>query len=190
MKKIIFSLILSALIIPVIVSARSGCCSHHGGVQSSGCGCNDGTPLSATCAPYYSCIAPISQPKPIIIPSCPVNSTTSSSGVCNCNVGYEKIYNSSSSWSCNIKKIPETTNIIKEPVKPTQEVISPKIPVNNVIEKQKINTEPVNNKKVIEEKSDTTKIVKPTPKSDITPIPQTVKVKKPSAIKRFFNWLF
>ena len=31
--------------------ARSGCCSHHGGV--SGCGCADGTPLSNTCAPYY-----------------------------------------------------------------------------------------------------------------------------------------
>jgi len=31
--------------------ARSGCCSHHGGV--CGCGCCDGTPLSSTCAPYY-----------------------------------------------------------------------------------------------------------------------------------------
>lgn len=37
------------------VEARSGCCSHHGGVMSNGCGCNDGTPLSNTCAPYYSC---------------------------------------------------------------------------------------------------------------------------------------
>ncbi len=34
-----------------MVDARSGCCSHHGGV--CGCGCCDGTPLSATCAPYY-----------------------------------------------------------------------------------------------------------------------------------------
>jgi hypothetical protein len=33
------------------VFARSGCCSHHGGV--SGCGCADGTPLSSTCLPYY-----------------------------------------------------------------------------------------------------------------------------------------
>lgn len=33
------------------VFARSGCCSHHGGV--CGCGCCDGTSLSATCAPYY-----------------------------------------------------------------------------------------------------------------------------------------
>lgn len=33
------------------VEARSGCCSHHDGV--SGCRCGDGTPLSATCLPYY-----------------------------------------------------------------------------------------------------------------------------------------
>src|SRR6266567_3317878 len=39
------------------VVARSGCCSHHGGVSSDGCGCNDGTPLSDTCAPYYVCTA-------------------------------------------------------------------------------------------------------------------------------------
>ena len=31
--------------------ARSGCCSHHGGV--CGCGCCDGSPFSAICAPYY-----------------------------------------------------------------------------------------------------------------------------------------
>lgn len=35
--------------------ARSGCCSYHDGVRSDGCGCNDGTSLSATCAPYYEC---------------------------------------------------------------------------------------------------------------------------------------
>lgn len=33
--------------------ARSGCCSSHRGVRADGCGCNDGTPLSSTCAPYY-----------------------------------------------------------------------------------------------------------------------------------------
>ena len=33
------------------VMARSGCCSHHGGV--CGCGCCDGTSLSTACAPYY-----------------------------------------------------------------------------------------------------------------------------------------
>ena len=53
-------LILALLLIfsfstPHMAEARSGCCSHHGGVMSNGCGCNDGTPLSATCAPYYSC---------------------------------------------------------------------------------------------------------------------------------------
>lgn len=36
---------------PLLVDARSGCCSHHGGV--CGCGCCDGSSLSATCAPYY-----------------------------------------------------------------------------------------------------------------------------------------
>ncbi|MFA6475663.1 MAG: hypothetical protein WCV88_05735 [Patescibacteria group bacterium] len=35
--------------------ARSGCCSWHDGVRSDGCGCNDGTALSSTCAPYYQC---------------------------------------------------------------------------------------------------------------------------------------
>lgn len=45
------------------VEARSGCCSHHGGV--CGCGCCDGTSLSTTCAPYYpQCNGPISTPKP------------------------------------------------------------------------------------------------------------------------------
>lgn len=39
------------VLFPKSIEARSGCCSHHGGV--CGCGCCDGTPLSATCAPYY-----------------------------------------------------------------------------------------------------------------------------------------
>jgi hypothetical protein len=34
-----------------MVEARSGCCSHHGGV--CGCKCCDGASLSDTCAPYY-----------------------------------------------------------------------------------------------------------------------------------------
>ena len=46
--------------------ARSGCCSHHGGV--CGCGCCDGSSLSSTCAPYYpSCnnsVSPVKTPKP------------------------------------------------------------------------------------------------------------------------------
>ena len=55
---------------PNIVEARSGCCSHHGGV--CGCGCCDGSALSTTCAPYYpECsrtvnVVPIMTIKPII----------------------------------------------------------------------------------------------------------------------------
>lgn len=53
------------------VEARSGCCSHHGGV--CGCGCCDGSGLSSTCVPYYpECsgggqTAPVVQ-EPIYIP--------------------------------------------------------------------------------------------------------------------------
>jgi len=43
--------VIICLTLPISVLARSGCCSHHGGV--CGCGCCDGTPLSSTCAPYY-----------------------------------------------------------------------------------------------------------------------------------------
>jgi len=39
------------------IQARSGCCSHHGGV--CGCRCCDGSSLSVKCAPYYpSCSQP------------------------------------------------------------------------------------------------------------------------------------
>jgi len=41
----------SSLLLFQTADARSGCCSHHGGV--CGCGCCDGSPLSAICAPYY-----------------------------------------------------------------------------------------------------------------------------------------
>ncbi len=51
MKPYFILLLLGIYLIPVIVDARSGCCSHHGGV--CGCGCCDGSSLSATCAPYY-----------------------------------------------------------------------------------------------------------------------------------------
>lgn len=54
-KKLIFIIFFFVLIIlsfnPPTLEARSGCCSHHGGV--CGCSCCDGTPLSSTCAPYY-----------------------------------------------------------------------------------------------------------------------------------------
>ena len=49
---------LTLFLLPKIVEARSGCCSHHGGV--CGCGCCDGTSLSTTCAPYYpECSRPV-----------------------------------------------------------------------------------------------------------------------------------
>ncbi len=48
---IVISLIVFSFISPKYLFARSGCCSHHGGV--CGCGCCDGTSLSSTCAPYY-----------------------------------------------------------------------------------------------------------------------------------------
>ena len=51
------------IILPVFsIEAKSGCCSHHGGV--CGCQCCDGTSLSATCAPYYpQCSSPTVQPE-------------------------------------------------------------------------------------------------------------------------------
>lgn len=60
MKKfyiVFISLILFLIFVPTSF-AHSGCCSWHGGVQANGCGCNDGTPLSSTCAPYYTCTVP------------------------------------------------------------------------------------------------------------------------------------
>jgi hypothetical protein len=51
--KIISTIFLSivVLLFPLFIEARSGCCSHHGGV--CGCRCCDGTSLSVKCAPYY-----------------------------------------------------------------------------------------------------------------------------------------
>lgn len=54
---IILVICVSLLFSPQTTNARSGCCSHHGGV--CGCRCCDGTSLSATCAPYYpNCSSP------------------------------------------------------------------------------------------------------------------------------------
>jgi hypothetical protein len=61
MKKIIL-LSFIFLLLPLTTDARSGCCSHHDGV--CGCGCCDGTSLSATCAPYY----PECNSKPVVSP--------------------------------------------------------------------------------------------------------------------------
>lgn len=54
MKKLSFLLVVIFLFCFTVINkvdARSGCCSHHGGV--CGCGCCDDSSLSATCAPYY-----------------------------------------------------------------------------------------------------------------------------------------
>jgi len=60
------------------VDARSGCCSSHGGV--CGCGCCDGSGLSATCAPYYpecnSAPTYTAPTKPATIPQKPTTSPT------------------------------------------------------------------------------------------------------------------
>ncbi len=65
---LLITITLSISITPVF--ARSGCCSYHGGVMSNGCGCNDGTPLSSTCAPYYSCtVFPSNYTPPVVPPS-------------------------------------------------------------------------------------------------------------------------
>jgi hypothetical protein len=54
---IVIAVLIFLFSLPIITEARSGCCSHHGGV--CGCGCCDGTSLSATCAPYYpECSSP------------------------------------------------------------------------------------------------------------------------------------
>jgi len=67
MKKLILLLFicLSFFLLTNTAEARSGCCSHHGGV--CGCGCCDGTSLSTTCAPYYpSCNnTPVEAEKPL-----------------------------------------------------------------------------------------------------------------------------
>jgi uncharacterized protein YgiM (DUF1202 family) len=53
------------LLLPFAADARSGCCSHHSGV--CGCGCCDGTNLSATCAPYYpECSGPSNNSKIVV----------------------------------------------------------------------------------------------------------------------------
>lgn len=57
----LISTLLVGLLSPRPIFARSGCCSWHDGVCSYQClyggtgyRCCDGTPLSSTCAPYYS----------------------------------------------------------------------------------------------------------------------------------------
>jgi hypothetical protein len=73
-KKVVLAFIFFFILVPVVF-ARSGCCSHHDGVKADGCGCNDGTPLSSTCAPYYTCTSssnnyvPVQQTQQIVYPT-------------------------------------------------------------------------------------------------------------------------
>jgi hypothetical protein len=67
-------LFFSLIFLPKNIEARSGCCSHHGGV--CGCRCCDGSSLSSTCAPYYpSCnsvpvvVQTTSTPRPTVVPT-------------------------------------------------------------------------------------------------------------------------
>lgn len=56
MRHIVLFLALAVFFFAVpVAQARQGCCSYHSGVRADGCSCNDGTPLSATCQPYYVC---------------------------------------------------------------------------------------------------------------------------------------
>ena len=62
--KIIFIILIVfcfSFILSQVTEARSGCCSSHGGV--CGCRCCDGTPLSATCAPYYPGCSTVTTPR-------------------------------------------------------------------------------------------------------------------------------
>jgi len=68
MKKAGVIAVFALLLIASPVMARSGCCSHHAGVRADGCGCNDGTPLSSTCAPYYVCTANEEKTAPPVMP--------------------------------------------------------------------------------------------------------------------------
>jgi micrococcal nuclease len=96
----ILAVIVFTLMVTYVADARSGCCSHHGGV--CGCGCCDGTSLSAKCAPYYpECNSTSSYETPSyqpayrqtytapVVHNCPTNSAYNSiAGSCECNTGY------------------------------------------------------------------------------------------------------
>ena len=70
---IFFLILLVPFLYHSVAEARSGCCSHHGGVCSYKCPddinvgyfCCDGSSLSSTCAPYYSSCPRITNPKPV-----------------------------------------------------------------------------------------------------------------------------
>lgn len=65
-KRLSVLLFVSLFLLSGNVYARSGCCSHHGGV--CGCSCCDGSSLSSTCAPYYPQCSGGGQEEQIYIP--------------------------------------------------------------------------------------------------------------------------
>jgi len=86
-------LILASLFLFVAIAnigAHSGCCSWHGGVCSYECPgggigyhCCDGTPLSATCAPYYALCSDYTSPQ---VTTKAVTSVTTTSATLNGNL--------------------------------------------------------------------------------------------------------
>lgn len=116
MKKVFLFLFLGFMVLTLAgtADARSGCCSHHLGVRADGCGCNDGTPLSDTCAPYYICTA--------------TQDNTSSSTTSNTNA-YQPVY-----VVPTATPVPPTYTPIPLPtVTPTPKPTSTPVPTNNVV---------------------------------------------------------
>lgn len=163
--KYLFVFLLFTLIFPSQkVEARSGCCSHHGGV--CGCGCCDGSGLSSTCAPYYpECsgggrvVIPTS--KPIIIPTrIPTQRPTPT---------YKPIPTLKPIIIPTLRPIPtlKPTRIPSIKPSPTEIILPTKIP--------SITPSPIPTKSVI-----------PT----TTYVPQVKSIESQSIFSRFFAWLF
>jgi hypothetical protein len=124
------------------VEARSGCCSHHGGV--CGCGCCDGSPLSATCAPYYPSCNSNTDPEPVV----PENTTMVDSNL-------SPVSNNITSEEKEVNGVPVTVN--------TNNIFNPEPSVPNAV------VAPVGNIKVILPKPADKNIAVPTSCSDIVP---------------------
>jgi len=83
--RIVWVIIVASIMAAPLTEARSGCCSHHGGV--CGCGCCDGSDLSATCAPYYPECSGGGDYNESAKPRCPAHSTSDGYS-CTCDYGY------------------------------------------------------------------------------------------------------
>jgi len=73
----IFFLFIGSLFLTINIQARSGCCSHHGGV--CGFSCCDGNTLSDTCLTYYHQCLEINSPYTPVIQSSKTPSVEQSS---------------------------------------------------------------------------------------------------------------